>query len=370
MNRIDLIKALLPGFLPILVYILADALFGEQIGLLTAILFGLVELAYGYIKEKRIDPFIILDVGLIVALGGVSILLDTPLFFKMKPAIIEFLLSAILLYSLYSPNDIIGGMLSRYSRNTLSVPSGQQMRRMLLPLIVILAGHALLTLAAAFWMSKEMWAFVSGGLFYIVFALFFLAQILKRKIQRQAWIRKYGDDEWFDVIDESGRILFRAPRSVCHGDPSLLHAVVHLHVFDGSMRLYLQKRPADKLVQPGKWDTAVGGHVNSGESIGDALKREALEELNLNLESLKLVALARYIWRNELESEMVFSFYCQVQKAIVPNAHEIEEGRFWTARQIREKLNKGLLSENFEYEFDAFLQGVFDGTTPHRLHTR
>lgn len=40
----------------------------------------------------------------------------------------------------------------------------------------------------------------------------------------------------------------------------LLHPVVH-HLFNFRGELYLQKRPEWKDIQPGRWDTAVGGHV-------------------------------------------------------------------------------------------------------------
>jgi len=370
MNRIDLIKTLLPGFLPILVYILADSLFGEQLGLLIAIGFGLAELLYRYVKDKRFDSFIILDVSLITVLGLLSILLNTPLFFKMKPAVIETLLITFLLYSLYSSKNILGMMMARYSSNTMPVPSKGQIRHLVGPLIVILAIHSILTVISALWMSKEIWAFVSGGLFYIFFFSYFIVRILARKIRKRSWKKRYSSDEWFDIIDEKGQILFQAPRTICHQDPSLLHAVVHLHIFDTNNRLYLQKRPSHKLIQPNKWDTAVGGHISSGETIPQALQRESLEEINLNLETLKIIPLARYIWRNEQESEMVFSFFCHTSAKPIPNTEEITEGRFWSARQIRERIKEEIFSENFIYEFEQFLQAIFDGAIQHQLHTQ
>ena len=41
------------------------------------------------------------------------------------------------------------------------------------------------------------------------------------------------------------------------------------------------KRPVNKLVQPGKWDTSVGGHISFGEDLETALHREAFEEIGL-----------------------------------------------------------------------------------------
>lgn len=90
-----------------------------------------------------------------------------------------------------------------------------------------------------------------------------------------------NSSEIFPVVDEQGNTIGSASRGECHSGSMLLHPVVHLHVFDTAGRLYLQKRPDWKDIQPGKWDTAVGGHVDYGESIDEALRREAREELGI-----------------------------------------------------------------------------------------
>jgi len=36
----------------------------------------------------------------------------------------------------------------------------------------------------------------------------------------------------------------------------------------------LQKRALLKDIQPGKWDTSVGGHIQSGETVTNAILRE------------------------------------------------------------------------------------------------
>ena len=84
---------------------------------------------------------------------------------------------------------------------------------------------------------------------------------------------KDNNQEMFPIVDEEGNITGAATRGECHGGSMLLHPVVHLHVFNSKGELYLQKRPEWKDIQPGKWDTAVGGHVDLGECVEDALKQ-------------------------------------------------------------------------------------------------
>lgn len=90
-----------------------------------------------------------------------------------------------------------------------------------------------------------------------------------------------NNEEMFPIVDEEGNITGAATRGECHSGSKLLHPVVHLHVFSSKGDLYLQKRPEWKDIQPGKWDTAVGGHVDLGESVDMALKREVREELGI-----------------------------------------------------------------------------------------
>jgi isopentenyldiphosphate isomerase len=166
--------------------------------------------------------------------------------------------------------------------------------------------------------------------------------------------RQYKDEEWFPVVNIEGKVTGKAPRSVCHdGKSFLLHPVVHLHIFNKSGELYLQKRSMKKDTQPGKWDTAVGGHLGIGESVAQALVRETREELGLNGFTPKF--LRCYVWESTRERELVNSFSTVTEKIPVINRDEIDEGRFWSLQEIRNDLGKGIFTPNFEHEFRNFL---------------
>ena len=156
--------------------------------------------------------------------------------------------------------------------------------------------------------------------------------------------------EKLPVVDPDGRIIGNATRSECHNGKSRpLHPVVHLHLFDPKGRLYLQKRPDWKDIQPGKWDTAVGGHVDYGESIEDALRRETAEELGL--ENIEPEFLTRYIFESDRERELINAF--RATTAIPPSpSDELAGGRFWEMAEIRNSIGSGVFTPNFESEFE------------------
>ena len=160
-------------------------------------------------------------------------------------------------------------------------------------------------------------------------------------------------EEIFPIVDEQGKTIGEAPRSLCHdGKSFLLHPVVHLHLFNTAGKLYLQKRAAIKDIHPGKWDISVGGHVSPGESVTEALTREAYEELGLEICSAEF--LKRYIFESPQERELVNSFYTVMDVLPVIEKDEIEDGKYWSLQEIKESIGNGIFTPNFENEFEMF----------------
>jgi isopentenyldiphosphate isomerase len=166
-------------------------------------------------------------------------------------------------------------------------------------------------------------------------------------------------DELLPLVDEEGNVIGTCKRSLCHKDKSLLHPVIHLHVFNAKNELYLQKRPQHKLVQPDKWDTAVGGHVSAGETIEQALQREAEEEIKLK--NFKAEFITKYIWESDIERELVFVYKVTTSNAIGYNPEEVDEARFWSLDEVKNSIDKMIFTPNFEYEFLHFNE-LFKGS--------
>lgn len=157
--------------------------------------------------------------------------------------------------------------------------------------------------------------------------------------------------EMFPVVTDDGTVVGRATREYCHSGVRLLHPVVHLHVLDRQERIYLQKRSMKKDIQPGKWDTAVGGHVMYGESIMEALYRESSEELSLT--DYNPVYMGTYTYDTGRDMEFVNVFAAIGHFEIHPDLDEVDEGRWLSFAQVDEMAAKGLLTPNFRSEFEA-----------------
>jgi len=158
-----------------------------------------------------------------------------------------------------------------------------------------------------------------------------------------------NDQEKFPIVDEQGNIIGAATRGECHNGSKLLHPVVHLHVFNSKGELYLQKRPAWKDIQPDKWDTSVGGHVDLGESVQSALKREVQEELGFS--EFVPETVTHYIFESTRERELVFVHKTVYDGEIHPS-EELDGGRFWSKDEIKANLGKGVFTPNFEIDVD------------------
>ena len=159
--------------------------------------------------------------------------------------------------------------------------------------------------------------------------------------------------EKLEIVDSEGKVIGLAERAELHRDPSLIHRVVHVLIFNRKGELLLQKRSHQKDVAPGKWDTSVGGHVAPKEDVLAAAQREMTEELGIT--GCELRHLYRYLFSNLRESELVDTFSCIYEGAITFNKEEIDEVAFWDIGEIRKNLGSGDFSGHFEKEIRTYL---------------
>jgi isopentenyldiphosphate isomerase len=156
-------------------------------------------------------------------------------------------------------------------------------------------------------------------------------------------------NERFEVVDESDCVIGTALRRECHGNPALIHRTVHVVVRSRDGRILLQKRGLAKDIQPGKWDTAVGGHLHQGESYEQAARRELAEEIGI-AEDLPLPHLFDARIRNQVEAENVRVFGLVHEGPFSAQTSEIDALRFWSVAEVEGALGSGVFTPNLEVE--------------------
>ena len=110
-------------------------------------------------------------------------------------------------------------------------------------------------------------------------------------------------------------------------------------------RLLVERRKLSKETDPGKI-AIPGGHVEGGESLEEACRRELYEELGLTCGGFSFIVELPH--RTESEDQMVHYFSCEGWSGD-PECHEAEE-IFWIDREQ---------IDSFDFEIDRTAASMF-----------
>lgn len=342
------LRSAIPGLLPLAVLIIAEMIWGITIGLIAAAFLGITELAYHLIKNGKFEKAILPELGMLMFFGVFAITLKGEVLEQLMTVFIVALLLIMTGISAFSGHNLLMASAGRYFKGVKMGPwELYQMQKTIQIMFWFLLGYLVLFIAA-FFLAPPFVAFMGGTGLLILFGTFFIIEIIRKRLTN----KKLSHQEWLPLVEENGNVIGNAPRyAVHHPKRRWLHPVVHLQVM-GNNGLWLQKRPMHKLVQPGKWDTAVGGHLSAGEPVELSLQREANEEIGLTISNPAF--LGKYIWECDLERELVFAFAQKHEGPLTPNPEELDDGRFWTFQEIESQLGAQVFTPNFEHEYRLF----------------
>ncbi|SEG78532.1 isopentenyl-diphosphate delta-isomerase [Nonomuraea solani] len=150
------------------------------------------------------------------------------------------------------------------------------------------------------------------------------------------------------LVDDDGRALGTAPKTLVHGRETPLHLAFSSYVFDQEGRVLLTKRADHKITWPGVWTNSCCGHPLPEEPLDRAVVRRLSYELGLTAESVDLM-LPTFAYRAVMANGIVEHELCPVYRVMVdspvaPNPDEVGETCWMPWKEFAEGAQNGLLA--------------------------
>ncbi|MGE2691080.1 isopentenyl-diphosphate Delta-isomerase [Mycolicibacterium pulveris] len=141
------------------------------------------------------------------------------------------------------------------------------------------------------------------------------------------------------LVDEAGREVGTAAKSVIHHSATPLHLGFSCYVFDADGRVLLTRRALGKRTWPGVWSNSFCGHPGPSEPIADAVRRRARQELGLSLAALRCV-LPNFRYRavaadGTVENEICPVFCARTDEPVQVDPDEVMEWRWVSWSDLR-----------------------------------
>jgi len=173
----------LGGLLPIAAFALVEHFYGTMGGLIAGMIFGLGELTYEYVRFRKIQGITIGSNLMILILGGLSLIEDDPIFFKLQPALIVFVFAGLLIVSSWLKKPFLVALARKQNPETpewlLGRLSGVNLR-----LGFCMLGLGALSLHAAYNWSTANWALLKGVGAPLITVGYMGAEVLASRLKR------------------------------------------------------------------------------------------------------------------------------------------------------------------------------------------
>ena len=179
-------------FLPFVGYVLVSKRYGENQGVITAMVGSVVALLVVYVLLDSLEKHLIAALVLVLCLGGLSLAFKSTSYFRLEPAIKALLTAAYLLFFLYRDEslfqEIFTSVLDPALRGAIapSEPKFDELMTEVMPSIFSMAethfiawnlAYGLLMIPVAFRLSNVMWLILKMCFVPFVFVGFALSAI-------------------------------------------------------------------------------------------------------------------------------------------------------------------------------------------------
>jgi isopentenyldiphosphate isomerase len=150
------------------------------------------------------------------------------------------------------------------------------------------------------------------------------------------------DNELLDIVDENDLVVGKTTRSKIYKQGLQNHRVINAFLQNSKGQIWVNRRSKNVSMFPGGLDLSVGGHVKSGESYEQALKREVKEELNIDLNEVRYCLLDYLSPYRDGVSAFTKLYMIESDQNPKINRHEFADGYWITPEILFEQIKAGM----------------------------
>jgi hypothetical protein len=177
-----------------------------------------------------------------------------------------------------------------------------------------------------------------------------LAVIVMEVVRFHFLDKKLRAEEWLPVVTESGEVTGKVAKSVTREMKNkFMHPVVRIALISNG-KIYLKKRDASRLLNPGALDYPFEKYMQYNHDINEAILNMVKKEIGTK--DIPLRFLLKYIFENKSTKRLIFLYVSIIDDEEKFNSLELKDGKLWTEKQIEENRNSNIFSECFELEFE------------------
>jgi isopentenyldiphosphate isomerase len=161
-------------------------------------------------------------------------------------------------------------------------------------------------------------------------------------------------EEILDLVNEADEVIGQVSRTRAWAE-RLPVRFINAFVVNSSGQLWIPRRAASKSMFPNCLDMSVGGHVISGETYLEAFKRETLEEIGVDVDTLEWREIAYF---SPFETTLS-AFMCVYEirlEHVALNPDDFSEAFWMTPLELQQRIVQG---EAVKGDLEEILERIY-----------
>lgn len=153
-------------------------------------------------------------------------------------------------------------------------------------------------------------------------------------------VKIYHPEEKVDIVDQNDQVIAQILKVEAHEKGSLHRCVIGQVVDSRGRRLFVKQSATRQDV--GQFVLPIGGHVQAGETLQEALAREAEEELGFE-NNFKSELVGKFIYNRDIlgrHENHYFNIFLVFSDQKPKINHESDEFKYFSPSQLKKILKK------------------------------